>query len=643
LTRRASFCELTDALGLRYDWTESRRSGLLQVVANKSSGKTFCRAIAALAGITVGAYLAGFFPGVCDWPNSTLRMSVLAAVGGFLALGFYIATSRSFDISLAENSQRDYVLSLLPLFVLITIPLLIPRFAASLNTYFSSYVERLWPKMFLFGLILAGYLFIRRTVNPSFRERADRFVGRHTRKLLGAIVVLYVVFFLITGLWDFYIFGNWHDLSRFTTAQYSVSQGHFFLSRLHTQSGSQIYELIGDHFAPTKLLILPFFLIFRTAAVFLVFKTVVMGLAAIPFFLLARTRLKALESFLLTLAYLLVPTAIAQNYTGFHPVVFATFLVPFTIYFFELRRFGWFITFMLLCSGLKENVPFIMLLFPALALFQRRPRKWVVTPAVVNVMWLILVFGILFPLFRTADNMMVVRYPYIQSVSDLALETLRNPSIVLGNLAQPQKQEFIFYLFAPFFFLLPFGSVYSLMGLLPAFVVSGLMNWEVPITFHHGILASSFFGPATALTISRVAGSRRRVLSIALSTLILLIAICYIPIWWGTFKMNEDSYFEAQKKALAMIPAIVPATAPRYLLPHLASLNEVYFLGKNALTPGGVEYAIVDTEKITTWWEPAVIDEVKQTGGLVGFDLIWHEGPIHVFKRQPSLKTGGAK
>ena len=604
------------------------------MVADNSSGKVFCWAIVALAGIVVGAYLASFFPGVCDSPNAALRMSVFAALGGLLAVGFYLTTSRFLDFYPTDGSKRDYALSFLPAFALLAIPLLIPRFAASLNTYFSPYVQHLGPKVFIFGLILAGYIFICRTVNPIFRERADRFIDRHSRKLLGAVIALYVVFFLVTGLWDFYIFGNWHDLSRFTTAQYSVSQGHFFLSRLHTQSGSQIYELIGDHFAPTKLAILPFFLIFRTAAVFLVFKTVVMGLAAIPFFLLARTRLKPLESFLLTIAYLLIPTAIAQNYTGFHPVVLATFLVPFTIYFFEKRRFGWFFAFMLLCSGMKENVPPIMLLFPALALLQRRPRKWIIAPAVVNVMWLILVFGILFPLFRTADNMMVVRYPYIRSISDLALETLRNPAVVLGNFAHTQKQEFIFYLFGPFLFLLPFGSVYSLIGLLPAFVVSGLMNWEVPITFHHGILPSSFFGPATALTISRLAGSKRRVLSIALSTLILLVAICYIPMWWGAFKMNKDYYFGAQKKALTVIPPNVPATAPRYMLPHLASRNEVYFLGENALASGGVEYAIVDTEQITTWWEPPVVDKVKRTGGLAGFDLIWHEGPIHVFKRQ---------
>ncbi len=591
----------------------------------------------------MGAYLAGFFPGVCDSLNSALRMSIFAAVGGILAVEFYLATSRSFDVSLAETSQRDYTLSFLPALMLLAVPLLIPRFTTSLNRYFSSYVQHLGPKVFLFGLILAGYLFIRRTVNPSFRERIDYFIGRHSRKLLGAIVVLYVVFFLVTGLWDFYIFGNWHDLSRFTAPQYSVSQGHFLLSRLHTQSGSQTYELIGDHFAPIKLLILPFFLIFRTAAVFLVFKTVVMGLAAIPFFLVARTRLKALESFLLTTTYLLIPTAIAQNYTGFHPVVFAAFLVPFTIYFYETRRFGWFITFMVLCSGLKENVPFIMLLFAGLALVQRRPKKWVVAPAVVNILWLILVFVILFPLFRAPDNMMVVRYPYIRSISDLALKALHDPSVLFADFAQAQKQEFIFYLFAPFFFLLPFGSAYSLMGLVPAFVVSGLMNWEVPIPFHYGILPSSFLGPATALTISRLAGSRRRVLSIALSALILLIAICYIPIWWGTFKMNKDSYFEAQKKSLAMIPPNVPATAPRYMLAHLASRNEVYFLGENALAPGGVEYAVVDLEQITAWWETPVIDEVKHTGRLAGFDLIWHNGPIYVFKRQLSVETSGIK
>ena len=100
--------------------------------------------------------------------------------------------------------------------------------------------------------------------------------------------------------------------------------------------------------------------------------------------------------------------------------------------------------------------------------------------------------------------------------------------------------------------------------------------------------------------------------------------------------MNKDPYFEAQRESLRRVPSHVPATAPRYLLPHLASRNEVYFLGKNALAPGGVRYVVVDVKQITTWWETPVIEEVKRTGGLTGFDLDWHEGPMFVFSRQAS-------
>ena len=589
----------------------------------------------ALSGALVGLYLSGFFPGICASLKNGPRHVIFGICGSLAAMFYFIFVSRLLTRESVETLAQDSYLSFLPVLALVAIPLFIPQFSSSVKTYFSCYVENLGPKVFLFALIFGAHALIIAASRPGLLERMDAFVQRNERRLLAAMVVTYIVFFLCTGLWDYYIFGNWHDLSRFTTAQYSVSQGHFFLSRLHTQSGSQIYEFVGDHFAPIKLLILPFFLIFRTAAVFLVFKTVVMGCAAIPFFLLARLRLRSLESVILTVAYLLIPTAIAQNYGGFHPIVFASFLVPMAIYFFETRRFGWFIALMLLCNGMKENVPFIMLLFPIFAALQRRQRKWILVPAVVNVVWLAVVFLILFPLFRPPDNMMVVRYPYIRSISGLAVTLLKHPDIMIGNLLQSAKQEFAFYLLAPFFFILPFGSLYCLMGLLPALVVVGLVNWSVPITFHHGILPSAFFGAASLFTIWRLAG-RRRLLSISISILLLVVTISDIPIWWGAFKMHKDTYFEAQKKALAMVPPNVPATAPRYMLPHLASRNEVYFLGKRALAPGGVEYAIVDVEKITTWWEPPVVDEVKRTGHLPGFDLIWHEGPIYVFRRHNS-------
>lgn len=587
-----------------------------------------------LAGCVVGAYLGRLFPGILPRECSGLRLIAFAIAGGALAWGYYKASAATLRSSLTEGSAPKLALSFVPAFMLLAVPILIPRFATSVAAYFGSYVERLGPKLLLFGLIAVGHLVLQSLSKPERLQRLDDSMERHWRKILALIAFSYILFFLITGLWDFHIFGNWHDLSRFTTAQYSLSQGEFFLSRLHTQSGNKTLEFVGDHFAPIKLIVTPFFLVFRTAAVFLVFKTVAMGLAAISFFLLARTRLAAIESLMLTVAYLLIPTAVSQNYTGFHPVVFATFLVPFAIYFFEKRRFGWFMTFMVLCCGLKENVPFIMLLFAGLAFLERRSKKWTIAPAVVNLLWIVLVFAVLFPNFRAADNMMVVRYPYIRSISGLVFEVFRNPSVLLGQLALVQKQEFLFYLFAPFFFLLPFGSLYSLMGLLPTVVVAGLMNWEVPITFHHGILPSSLFAPATAFTISGLARNRNRPLSLALSALILLVALCQIPVWWGASKMTKDTYFEAQKHALELVPPHVPATAPRYMLPHLASRNEVFFLNERALQSDGADYVIVDTEKPTAFWETPVIEMVLETGSLPGFQRVWHHGPMHVFVRK---------
>ena len=598
--------------------------------------------VVAAAGCVVGAYLAAFFPGILTWSPSGIRLVLFAALGGALAVFYERYSGRILQRLSGQAQAGPDLASFIPAFALLVIPLFIPRFSQSLHSYFSGYVEHLGPKVFLFGSILAGHLFIKLSRIKPLSHNIDRFVDTHWRLLLSSVVALYLGFFLTTGLWDFYIFGNWHDLSRFTTAQYSVLKGHFFLSRLHTESASKICEFVGDHFAPIKLVILPFFLIFRTAAVFLVFKTVAMGLGAIAFFLLARTRLSALESLLLTLAYLLLPTAVAQNYTGFHPVCFATLLLPLTLFFFERRRFGWFVVLMVLCSGMKENVPFLMLLLGGLAILERRRVKWAATAVAVNAVWLAVVFGILFPHFRPPDNTMVVRYPYIRSISALLVEVLRNPSIVVAQMCHPQKQQYLFLLMAPFLFLLPFGSVISTLGLVPTFVIAALMNWEVPITFHHGIIPSAFFAAATAFTIARIARRTNRTASIGLSVSLLLVACFLVPVWWGAFKMKPDGYWRFQKEALACVPPDVPATAPRYMLPHLASRNEVFFLNRRALQPtDGAKYVIVDTQRICTPWETPVIEEVRRTGRLRGFRLIWHKGPIYVFVRaEPGAPAG---
>lgn len=153
-----------------------------------------------------------------------------------------------------------------------------------------------------------------------------------------SLVLLFITLLVSGAVWVYYCFQKYAalgyerlDLAIYTQVFYNTSYGRWFAMSIHPQS------YLGDHFEP---LIAPLSLIFalwRDPRLLLLLQIVVVHLAAIPLYFLARSVFKKspnitspqLLALLIAISYLLNP--LTQNALNFEFHILPFFLLPFFI------------------------------------------------------------------------------------------------------------------------------------------------------------------------------------------------------------------------------------------------------------------------------------------------------------------------
>jgi uncharacterized membrane protein len=95
------------------------------------------------------------------------------------------------------------------------------------------------------------------------------------------------------------------DLGLFDQVFWNTTQGRPFESTM-SQSLPVPHSLLGDHFSPVFLLLMPFYFVFPHPETLLVLQTLALALGAWPVYLLAKLKLPAGYAVLWVLAYFLV-------------------------------------------------------------------------------------------------------------------------------------------------------------------------------------------------------------------------------------------------------------------------------------------------------------------------------------------------
>jgi uncharacterized membrane protein len=317
--------------------------------------------------------------------------------------------------------------------------------------------------------------------------------GFRASACLAAFVLLYLVgttALSVLKLRDYGYVGQ--DIGYFMQCLYTGLHGELFASNqyhdlLYT---STVTSDFAGHNQPVLFLLLPIYWLYPHAETLFIVRNLCLAASAYPAYQLARYRLAPFPALVLTLAFLLGPAILFQNFYDYAPLSLAGLPLLFAILFYARRQFAPFIASLLLCLFIREDLVIVLIGMGLMAMLGARERKWVVAPLLIGIAWSIVTWGVVFPHFRHGATSAVEScFSYLGSTP---AESLRTIVLHPGSFLTHKAIVYVTQVFTQCGIVLPFFSPESLISL-PFLLINvlGDPGCNAAIIFRHYSLIPS--------------------------------------------------------------------------------------------------------------------------------------------------------
>jgi uncharacterized membrane protein len=352
-------------------------------------------------------------------------------------------------------------------------------------------------------------------------------------------------------------------------------------------------NLLGYHvellLAPISLL----YLIYASPATLLVFQAVVIGLGALPAFLLARKHLGSnFAGLVFAMAYLLAPALQGALLSDFHAVSLTASLLLFAFYFMDERRHGLFLATICVAILAKEDIPLLVAMMGLYLFFWKKERRVGAVTVLLGLGWFLIATKVILPHYSG-----LARSPFLDRLdlfgatpADSMRNALRHPRLVWDWLRQP---EIITYASG----LLKSGGYMSIfnplvLGLAAPVLASNIFstwNWTYTEGAHYSaslipfVIVSAIFGVEwLSGHFARRLPLSRRAVAAALAGAVLVVAGAH---QWqiGMTPLARDfrwpqltPHDRLAGEFIAQIPPDAAVSAQSNLYPHVAQRRKAY-------------------------------------------------------------------
>jgi uncharacterized membrane protein len=457
-------------------------------------------------------------------------------------------------------------------------------------------------------LILYSYGRQERSVGPLRLRMPLRAVqlstGGTARRLSYYLLILttaaYAVFFLVWTLGrhrSFYSYA--FDLGW---------QHQAFYTLLHT--GNPRITLVvtlnhlGNHFQPLYYLLAPIYALHKDAATLLVLQTLMLAVAALPIYLIARDRLGSpWAALIVALVYLLYPALHGINNFDFHGLALLIPFVCFMLYALETDRLRLFWLFFVLALITREDTAISLSGVGLYLILDRHRRKmgFVVLGVCAAYFLFVLKMMSVFDGYADLQKYSALGVPEQQNFSGVLLTLFTNPRFVFHQVFfNPGKIAYLLKVFVPVLFLPLFTGKRTFL-LLPGLSIMLLSNtyytcWIFcPYTAH--ILPYVFF--LTILGLQRI-GARVREIRLSALVVALLLAGILMNYEFGLiFSKRFPGFLQPTERERTVysffdqIPAAASLTTTGSLAPHLAARSRIHLFSTD---PPDTDYILIDLD-----------------------------------------------
>lgn len=217
------------------------------------------------------------------------------------------------------------------------------------------------------------------------------------------------------------------------------------------------YPVWSQHFSPILIFLAPIYWVFPNAGILMTVQALMVISGAYPVYLIGKKFLHSKGIGLsLAFAYLAFGGLQFGFGYGFHEIMFFPPLFLWAYYFYLQKNTWVYYLFLVLSLFVKEEVAFIVLFWGIYLLFIKRDRKHGMITSIAGILWYIICFNIVFPIFTGGRSFGYWgQYGSSGGIFGILEHAVFHPFDFLKNLVTPvDKIDTIFQVFGSFSLLL---------------------------------------------------------------------------------------------------------------------------------------------------------------------------------------------
>ena len=471
----------------------------------------------------------------------------------------------------------------------------------------------------------------------------EKLTNRFQLKAIWILVgVSFLILFLSSSLRHELFQSSAWDLGIFDQAVYLISQGKPPISSFLR------FHILGDHVA---LILYPISILYRIHSDvhwLLIVQALASSLGTYPLFKLAIfAGLTSTQSMVVGVVYLLYPAVFNINLFDFHPEVIALpsiFWMVLAARSRWLRQFCVALVITLSCKAVLSLTVAAM----GLWLIMVEKRKWYGIIALASgIVWFVIATQVIIPAFGSEASIVrhVVRYKDLgNSFSDILLNILTKPYLILGRIFSVGTLEYSAILFSPVIYIFATKNLRSLLQLIPAVPVL-MMNilssdnaqrdlvhqYSLPIIpFIFLAVISSLQSPPNLLKLNRYK-SYRMILCWAVLAFLILSRLSF---FFGSYYNSIDT-LQSTREAIARVHTQDGVLTTAEIAPHLTHRSSVNFTNTNSSQNiDKFRYILLNTRH-PGWMSSKQIatDLVSQLSNSNQFQLNYQKDDVYLFIR----------
>ncbi len=434
--------------------------------------------------------------------------------------------------------------------------------------------------------------------------------------VLWSMIGLYITFFSVVSFLKYRAFSyNDFDLAIHAQTLWNIWHSSIYSSILGI-------DFLGNHSHLIIFLLAPVYKLFPHPFTLLFLQSCALGVAAYPVFLLARTFFSSRLAVVISLLYLLYPALGYVNLFEFHPTVFATLFLSFSLLYFIQNKFIKFLIFTVLSLLCQENIALVFIMLGIYALILRRSYKWVLIPLLTGGAYFIFCAAFLMPHFNKNTVQFLSIYGHLgKTFPEIIINIITHPVGVLRIIFGGNKLIYLMKLFAPLIFL-PFIHPLSLILVLPFLMqhLLSLRGTETTIYYHYAAEMIPFIFLSFILALNflfkqeKIKKYKFIIISAAVvSTVIFNLTLGpYLRVFKGVNDLKRDALDMQKEILLKQVPDGAAVVTTFEFLPRLANRKELYsfhhvYLGfytlsnKPYILPENTAYALLDVNDLLTF------------------------------------------